>query len=189
MNLKRIFFVWAILMTLLLAVYILFGPKIKRIDWNEINFKSTESADLYFKNMRSYSYNVLIDEKSDWKLMRIKSRNQDSSKASLSFLLVNNWLQDENYIIAEPNKKLSLNGQIHLVWIKHEDKGKIVLNELDAESNYIFAAQFYEQLTAGSEFYFLNVKGEAEKLNFEEKERKSLKKTLGDYFKLVGKLR
>ncbi len=189
MNLKRIFLVWALLMIILLAVYALFGPKSKSIDWNDITYKSTESADLFFKNMRSFSYNIENDEKSNWRLMRIKSRNQDSTKATLNFLIVNNWLQDENYIIIEPNKKLSVDGTISLKWENSEQEEEIILNEFNAEANYIFAARFYEQLTAESNFSFLNQKKEWEVLSLDEKDRKSLKKTLSDYFKLVGKIR
>ena len=76
-----------------------------------------------------------------------------------------------------------------LMWENGDNSGVIDLSTRDAENNYVFAASFYEQLTGESEFFYLDNEGNKQQLIFSEDQRKSLNKTLKDYFKLVGKIR
>ena len=84
-----LYFVGATL--LFIITYSIFGPKAKQINLQEIAFTSTNSSELYFKNMRSYFYDKEEREDARFMLYRIGSRND-----ALSFILVNNWLMDES---------------------------------------------------------------------------------------------
>ncbi len=187
MDLKKYFFYWLAGMAVLVLLYIAFGPKAKKIDLKSINFYSTESAELYFKNIRSFSYEREENEEARFVLYRIKTREKDTLIPAINFMLVSNWLQDENYIITEPQPHDLLDSG--LVWKNGEDSGLLSLSTKDAEDHYIFSASFYEQLTAESQFYYLDKSQKHQQLRFSEDQRKSLKKTLSDYFKLVGKIR
>ncbi len=187
MDLKKYFLYWLGGMLGVVVLFIVFGTKVKKIDLKSINFYSTESAELYFKNIRSFSYEREENEEARFILYRIKTREKDTLVPTINFMLVSNWLQDENYIIAEPWPNELLN--LGIMWQSKDSSGVIELNNKDVESNYIFAATFYEQLAAESKFYYLNDDGVKQELIFSEDQRKSLNKTLKDYFKLVGKIR
>lgn len=174
-------------MLVLTTLYAVFGPKTKRINLRSVNFQSTESAELYFKNMRSFSYDRIVDDKANYILYRIKSREKDTTLVGLNFLIVNNWLQDENYILAEFHPYSFIDGGL---FSKNKNRcDTLMLDGSDAEAHFIFAAHFFEQLTAGSKFYYRNQQDKLVELGISEKHRKSLSKTLSDYFRLVGKLR
>lgn len=187
MNLKKYFFYWLASMAALVLLYIVFGPKAKKIDLKSINFYSTESAELYFKNIRSFSYDREENEEARFVLYRIKSREKDTLIPAINFMLVSNWLQDENYIIAEPQPSDLLNNGLN--WRRGEDSGTLMLTTKDAEDHYIFSASFYELLTAEADFFYFDKRQKEQLLFISEDQRKSLNKTLSDYFKLVGKIR
>ena len=183
-TLKKWFFYWSLGMVLLSILFSIFLPN-KKIDLTEVDFTTTQSSELYFKNMRSYFYDKDENEEANFKLYRIDSRVKDSSKNKLNFVLLSNWLQSECYIMAESGI-LDLSKETLQVLFKNADtSGRLSLAEQDSYANYIFAAQLYTHLDQGSEISL-----ELDKTHhFSESEKKSLKKSLSDYFKLVGKLR
>jgi len=160
----------------LVVAFSVFGPEGKQINLKEIEFRTTNSSELYFKNIRSYFYDKEEREDARFKLYRIKSR-----KEKLNFLLVSNWLMDESYIMAESNYS-----QFKIVWSFEGATDTITLNGQSNRAHYIFAAEVFEQLDRKAELWLLN---SATKVPFTEEEKSSLRTTLKDYFKLAGKLR
>ena len=151
------------------------------INLNEINFKTTESSEIYFRNLRAYFYDKEERQDANYLLYRINSREIDSTKNKLNFVLVNNWLIDESYIIAEGLNKEGL------ISCKADNADvKIQLAAADNEANYIFAAQLFETLSKKIPIYLING---TDTIAFTQAEQVSLKTTLKDYFKLVGKVR
>jgi len=186
---KRLFtyFLFGILaMGLVVILISLLEPKGKKINLQEVSFSTKEGSQLYFKNMRSFFYDKEVREDANFILYRIDSRELDSAENDLSFVLISNWLQSESYIMAESRFNFNESWPLEIHWENKTDEGVLQLTEKDSYSNYVFAAQLYEQLTTGSA---LTLKFKEVKHSLTEKELKSLKKTLKDYFKLVGKLR
>ncbi|MDA9072160.1 hypothetical protein N9J85_00560 [bacterium] len=169
-----LYFVGATL--LFIITYSIFGPKAKQINLQEIAFTSTNSSELYFKNMRSYFYDKEEREDARFMLYRIGSRND-----ALSFILVNNWLMDESYIIVE-----SKYDNFSVEWHYENETGIVKLDGENNRAHYVFAAELFEQLDRKADLWLLN---SATKIPFSEEEKASLLTTLKDYFKLVGKLR
>ncbi|MAY84270.1 MAG: hypothetical protein CMP59_09065 [Flavobacteriales bacterium] len=167
-------------MILGLTLFWAFGPKAKKIDLNEISYNTTESSTLYFRNMRAYFYDLNDDEKSGFNIYRIGSREKTESK--LHFMIIHNWRLNEAYIMLESD----------LIDIEKENLSLILVSDTlaleakDAEANYTFAAKLFEALERGSEVALISGSDE---FSFSESELKSIKKSLKDYFKLVGKLR
>ena len=174
-----LFFLGAVL--IFITLFALFGPQGKKINLKEIEFNTTNSSDLYFKNIRSYFYEKEEDPNARFVLYRINSREKDSSKLKLQFLLVHNWLLSECYLIAEPAK-----ADFRIEW-KYEGKlGRINLKGENNRAHFIFAAELFEQLDRKADLWLLHT---TSKIPFSEEEKASLRTTLKDYFKLVGKLR
>ena len=132
--------------------------------------------------MRSYFYDLEEEERSGYRLYRIGSRNDENSK--LHFVIISNWLMNEAYIMAESDliDLTDLKSNIQLI----NEKDTLLLSGKDAEANYRFAANLYDILNRGGKLSFLD---ENRSMVFSESEKKSLERSLKDYFKLVGKLR
>lgn len=179
--LVRWFFIWIGAMVFFMFIYGVFGPKGRRISLTEINFKTTQSSELYFKNLRSYFYSKEEHPESGFLIYRLESTSSDSNK--LGFDLIHNWRMQEAYILAT---SAVLNLEMDQLVLLSNTKDTILLEARDAESEYSFAAKCYAQLTMEKELSILN--GES-KVPLTEREKKSLQKTLVDYFRLVGKIR
>jgi hypothetical protein len=180
------FLYWIGGMLVLVIIFSLIEPKGKKVNLQEIDFSTQKGSELYFKNMRSFFYDQEIRDDANFVLYRIDSRETDSSKNKLNFVLVSNWRQSECYVMAECNFKISQEKPLTVAWQSDEENGSFQLKEKDNNANYIFAAKLFEQLTAENEFVLIFGN---EEFVLTEKEKKSLQKTLSDFFKLVGKVR
>lgn len=174
---------WFLVMILLIILIALLFPG-KKIDLRDINFRTSASAKIYFKNMRSYFYDIEENDASNYKLYRINSREKDSSK-TFNFIIIDNWLIEETYIMLETSLVSFPDSSLQIKYIESDKEQYIQLNEAHNEANYIFAAQLFEPLTKKKQLYLYRL---GEWIPFTQDEQKSLKKSLEDYFKLVGKI-
>ena len=184
-KLKKWFFYWGIAMLVIVICFAIFQPA-KKINLQEVDFTTTQSSELYFKNMRSYFYDKTEHETANFKIYRLGSREEDSSKNKLSFMLLSNWLQSECYIMAESGVVNLKEDQLQIRYAHQDSSGVLLLTDFDSYGNYVFAAHLYEQLDKNAT---IQLKHSKKWIAFSESEKKSLKKSLSDYFKLVGKLR
>jgi hypothetical protein len=177
------FLIWAGAMAVGVILFWAFGPTAKKIDLAEVNFTTTESATLYFKNMRAYFYDLEEEEKSGFNIYRIGSREEGNSK--LHFMIVQNWKMNEAYIMAESDL-LDLESSPLQIISRTDQSDTLILEAADAESNYIFAGQLFTALERDASFAIL---GNNYEEAIDEAQIKSMKTSLKDYFKWVGKLR
>lgn len=184
-KLKKWFFYWGISMLVIVICFAIFQPA-KRINLQDLDFTTTQSSELYFKNMRSYFYDKTVHEAANFKIYRIGSREKDSTKNKLSFMLLSNWLQSECYVMAESGLVDFKKKALKLSYEHPDSSGTLLLSDGASYSHYVFAAKLYEQLNKNAS---LHLKHSKNWIEFTEGEKKSLKKTLNDYFKLIGKLR
>lgn len=179
--LMRWFLFWLGLTLIALLLFGIFGPKGRSISIEEVSFQTNQSSELYFKNMRSYFYDMEEHKESDYLMYRLGSRALDSNK--LSFVILRNWKMSEAYILLESDIIEKENEEF---LIETSSGDTIRLKGPDSESQYIFAAQLYSELSKGLSATIIQ---NEQRLDFTESELKSLKTSLKDYFKLVGKLR
>ena len=163
----------------MVCLFALFGTSNKRINLKKINFSSTASSELYFKNMRSYFYDKEERKDAQFVLYRIGSREQSQKK--LNFILVSNWLMSEYYLISESKSSNAL-----LDWKYKEEAGSISLTGENNRAHFVFGAELFEQLERKADIWLVD---SDKRTPFTEEEKASLKTSLIDYFKLVGKLR
>lgn len=179
-KLPMYFGLWFVGFVIVLALVF---PENRPVDFSVPEFRTSQADLLFFKNIRSFYYHKIEDEKSGYDILRIKSLYQDSSKTpTITFVLFNNWKQSETYIITEKNKKLVFEENLKLSWKSKDETGRILLEAFNNEAHFKFAGEVYSHLIAGDELLF-----EGNPI-YSEFQRKSAIKTLKDYFKLVGKI-
>ncbi len=186
-NLKTVFLSWLGIMVVVLAFTM---PESRPIDLEEVSFHTTESSEMYFKNVRSYFYEVWDDPKSGFVHYRIKSRNQNPAGPSINFLILHNWRFDEAYVMLEPNEALSTAQGLSLSVVTSSDSLSFPLGDFTNYEHWMTSGRIYMALREDDSRFWLSESDGNRKvtLYLDGEERKSLKKTLRDYYKLVGKI-
>lgn len=184
MKLKHLFILWFGTMLLLLVI---FFPEDRPIRMNEVSFHMPENEELFFKNLRAYYYDYELNEESNFKIYRIKSRDKDSTSIHLNFAIIQNWLQDEAYIMPEITG--IHNDSLVFLCVHHENKtDTLPLQNANAWQHYQTAAEVYMALRQNARFSLINTQNQLFPLWANPNQALSIKKTLKDYFKLVGKM-
>lgn len=184
-TLGKLFFRWTLGMLLFIGVYAFFFPS-REVDLSEVQFSTPSSNRLYFKNIRAYFYEKEELEKQKIDIYRMKTSNTEDSLSILSFAIVDHWAVNRSYIIAETSL-LNVNDQALKIKCEHlSDAIFIELKAEDAEANYKFAAQLLTHLSHPNKLFVLEKhKGW---IPLKNSHKKKFKRSLLDYFKLVGKL-
>ncbi len=184
-NLKSVFIAWLSVMVLILAFTM---PNMRPIDIEEVRFHTSESSELYFKNVRSYFYEIWDDPKSGFVHYRIKSRNQEKEVPSVNFLILNNWRFDEAYVVAEGNEAIETLEGLNLSISTESDSSIFLFNQFTNYEHWHLAGSVYLALNDEESRFWLSSDREVVEIYKYDDERKSIQKTLNDYFKLVGKI-
>ncbi len=172
-------------LTLTLGLSFFFAPQPKPIDWDNISFSTTSSSLLYFKNVRSYYYNISPDEKAPFVLYRLKRRIRDSSRHYLQFIIVNNPLQDEAYLFAELSPVSKKYPALSVRFNNNEVFELPAL--LKNEDHYRLGAKVFNHLINNEKMYLCSGPDTLTELFAEKKTNLSAEIILEDYFKLTDK--
>ncbi len=181
MNLKRVFFSWILVTLLGIILVALFGPPPKPIDWKTPRFSTSQSSSLYFKNLRAYYYDNIAMDSSGMEFLRIRSRNDSPISDSLQLVIVRNWRLDEAYLLFEKRDGEAWIENFEISWTNEDKTGKIRTTGYGPEGHFALAAQLLYELDRNSEIFLNDAQNP-----MSERSKKSLKRSLKDYFKLLG---
>lgn len=184
-NLKSVFITWLLAMVIVLAFTM---PNMRPIDLDEVRFHTAENSELYFKNVRSYFYEIWDDPKSGFIHYRIKSRNREKDVPSVNFLILHNWRFDEAYVVAEGNESIETLEGLDLLIVSKSDSSRFSFKQFTNYEHWQFAGAVYMALNEDVSRFWLSSDREVVEIYTDDDERKSVQKTLNDYFKLVGKI-
>lgn len=149
-----------------------------------IGFSTTESAELYFKNVRSFYYQNNPEAEGILDVYRLESIFVDSLP-SLPFAMYNNWRTNETFIRLDTafiNTKVVVAVVSDSAGVKTDT---IHFPEMTNESQYLFARAIYKTLDEKEK---LGLVTDSEVIWLPESMNLSIKRTLTDYFRLLGKL-
>ena len=128
--------------------------KDKGVDRNKFTFKTGDDTEIFFKNMRQSYYDLEENKAAKFNVFRIKSRLKEDSLPLLNPAIVINYLQDEAYILLEPNAFLQRYGPLTIQW-RHTESGEAGTYQLDAmnKNNMLeFSSLLYEGIMANYQF-------------------------------------
>ncbi len=180
MTLAHGFAFWLLLM---LALVVLTQPESRPDKLGTISFDTTESAELYFRNVRAYHY-ILKHEAGDmFDVYRLKALHEEDASADLPFAIYNNWRSNEAFI--------RLDSSFAGYWqvVLRDSAGhplEVSLPQMYNESQYAFAVRLYRSLRDEEPLALLSDTGDT--LWIDAEARKHINRVLTDYFKLVGRL-
>lgn len=177
-----------IFVVLLLTLSLLFAPTLKPVDFKEINFKRTESAQLYFNNIRSFYYDISPDPRSGFILYRLKRRNIDTTQVWLQFMIVNNRNSNESYIYADLNLAHEQWDNPRVLIQRQPQPISVSLRDLNNEDHFLLAVDVFNALLANERMFLLNGADTVKELYATKTENFTAAIALEDYFKLINKL-
>ncbi len=173
----------------LLGLSFAFGPTAKRLNLHEVKFSTTSSSLLYFKNIRSYYYDI-DESRKPFVLYRLKERNKDTSIISPGFTIISNPLNDEAYVYIE-NEGRHKQYALNTVFITEADSDTLLyenISKMNNEEQFEMAASIYLTLINEADIYGTGREGKPAKLFADDLSRRNAEIVLEDYFKLVNKL-
>ncbi|MCU0451937.1 MAG: hypothetical protein MUC97_19170 [Bernardetiaceae bacterium] len=160
-----------------------------RVNPDQVQFATTASSVLFFKNVRQLYYERETNSASKLDLYRIRERRLDPQVAVLSPLIVHNWRHDEAYVLVEKNPFLAATDSLRITWrdTVTQQTGEYLFPNGDKRTHYRFAAQLYGSLQAGHYLHLQTDSGLVALLPGEVY-REPFRKSMLDYFRLVGVL-
>lgn len=151
---------------------------------SEVSFQTTESAELYFKNVRAFYYLTREEAEGILYVYRLKSIFEDSLP-TLPFALYNNWRTNETFIRLDTGY-LDLKSVEALILDSASTKSDtLFFPDPSNESQYIFARDVFRAI---KEKERLGLMSRNEVAWITESQTSSIKRTLSDYFKLLDKI-
>lgn len=153
----------------------------------DLRFRTTDDAELYFKNLRrtEYDHEDLVAAKLD--IFRHEDRSQLADYPLLVPTLAVNWRYDEAYLILEPNERLGKERPLIIEWRDSllQESGRYVLESNNKMEQLTFANQLYRGLKKGQKFYLIT---DSVTLPFFHNplDRRVFRITMTDYYRLTG---
>jgi len=149
-------------------------------------FRTTQPSHLYFKNIRSSSYLQETKAGTRIDLYRLRGLADTKERPLLYPIIVDNWMEDEAYLLLEPNDFIQgFSDTLRVHWRSERDSGRYELARRDWQQQYLFAQQLYEGVQAGYGFRIQTAGGEYVPFLEANQDRQSFRTTLRDYNKLT----
>lgn len=157
-----------------------------RVDGEILVYRSNDASKLFFRNVRASYYEKQSLEQAKLDVYRLSKRSQTEDYPVLNLALVNNWLQDEAYIIIEPNSYFRVGDTIRVSW-QDSVRQEVEFVFGNKDQHTVFADRLYDNLLSGHEMTIH--KGAESWLLFpSSKEREAFRITMLDFYRLVQRL-
>jgi hypothetical protein len=161
--------------------------KDKVIDISQARFKTTNSSILFFRNIRVSYYDKVEMYEAKMNQFRLKERNLSDTIPVINLCILEAWMRDEAYIYVEPNSLIANRDTLNVFWKDNQSDSTGIHQfvEGDREMHYRFATQIYTSIQKNHSF-FVEVNQQRIPLMDKENERETFRKTLVDFYRLVG---
>lgn len=145
----------------------------------------SDASRLYFKNVRSAYYDREVRRDANMELYRIGNRIKDTTANTLNSALIINKVKDAAYLYLEPQGKLKEVNPLPIRWIAaNGDTTETSFAQGDRISHLHFVDKIYPQLKDPIRVE-ANIGSEWVPILSSEEERKSLRITVTDFYRLL----
>lgn len=135
---------------------------------------------IYFMNLRRYYYEEETDSASNFRLYNLKKWPQTKEDTLFRFILIDNWLQDEMYIMPKVN-------DAHKTARLLTDEKSLLLENSNAEQWHKIAITCYLALNENKKVFLADGATKIELFTTNETKKAALT-VLEDYLKLVRQI-
>ena len=174
------------IITVALLLSILWPYEAKLIDWSKTpTYLVLESDEIYFNNTRIVRYRTdesLELTQQGFKTHRSTNALSDTSIPFMNFVIINNWRNDQAYIVAEPSNRRFFRDSV--VIIAGAKTFNIDLDHMDFEEHYKLAASLFESSLEFTRPFMIHG-GDSLMLYGTQGNEKTNTIVLKDYFRLI----
>jgi hypothetical protein len=176
----KLFIIW--LGVMLLIVFFTL-PEEREDKLESISFSTTESAELYFKNVRSFYYQTAEEGEGHFEVYRLERLFEDESQPTVPFALYNNWRQNQAFVRLDTAALRRL--KVEALITQGDSIRVLTLPGLENEDQFVFARSVFRAIERGER---LGLESSGSTVWIEDTQRSAIKRSLNDYFKLIGKI-
>lgn len=153
----------------------------------DLRYRTTVPSLLYFKNMRSFYYDQKVVEGSRMDRYRLRQFETSSQRPILYPIIVNNWMEDEAYILIEKNEYDEFSAPLLLRWLENGKYREIRLTPKNKEGQYLFASEINKALLSGVKLEIKTIGDQFVPIFQNKKDRSNFLLVIRDFFKLTEK--
>lgn len=172
-------------LALMILIVFLTQPDSRPSKFDEVSFDTTESAEIYFRNVRSLYYRFREEGGGAFDAYRFSALYEDTLAFGVRFVIYNSWRQNMAFIRLDTNYTKFLEHDFLVSASANGSIDSIPTPDEYNESQYEFAKNIFLAARSKNRIGFPK-KGDT--LWVSESEMASIRKTLRDYFKLIGKI-
>jgi len=156
----------------------------QNFDPEEPKFYTTEAAALYFKNVRSFYYD--LEERDGVNVFCLSKSDQEAAYPNLILNINMDWRKDQSYLSLSNSHYFPESGPISVQSLA-DDGGtqQFQLLKRDRVATFIFVAKLYQSIQADQKLTVV-IDGQKHPLLDDQKDREAFLITAFDYYRLVG---
>ena len=158
----------------------------KKVDSENLTFDTTDSSELFFKNIRRPYYDLEEKKEAGLEIFRLQERLIDNKQAIINLSIIFNWRNDTAFIYIEPNNLFIDASEFTIYWkSKQDEEGIYQFTEGNRDTHFTFAAQLYNSILAEHQLFYKKNNVIFPLLD-NELERDVFRVTMFDYLRLVN---
>ncbi|GEM_PF-784930 len=160
------------------------------ISVEDIDFGTTDDSELFFKNVRQSYYDKEEIEAAGMDVFRMSDRNLTASYPLIHLAIAYNWRNDQAFLMVEPNEYITDPQEFKLLSIDPTGNDTTAIDYAmgNMKDQVAFAHQLFLAVTGDAQLYF-DVNDEAISVFDKFEDREVIRKTVLDYYKLIGLIR
>ncbi len=160
--------------------------KDRKFDPESIDFTTTESSELFFKNVRQSDYDKVEMKEAGMDLFRMSDRNAEADYPLIHLAIAFNWRLDKAHIMIEPNEFVMPTDSIRITARSGQtsEETEILYTMGNLIEQAAFAAAIYNAIQDGQSLILHNAEGEVPIFD-KASDREVFRKTVLDYYRLI----
>ncbi len=160
--------------------------KLPRPDFESLEFKTTEQAKLFFKNVRSFYYEADLYSFEGAEVYRWADREKDTSRYWINPVLVIHLLQDKAFILTEISPAVQSNCKSFLYREIDNAVDSIQWKPSSMEDHFNLNVFIYDAIDTKARIYLRLRDGQKVECLTKEKQQSNYHKQIRDFLRLVG---
>jgi hypothetical protein len=162
--------------------------KTETISVEDIDFMTNDATEIFFKNVRQSSYDKQEIAVAGMDVFRMTDRNMQADYPLVHFAIAYNWRNDQAFLMVEPNEYVTTPDEFEIICVNPalQDTAIISYTMGNMQDQVTFAHHLFQAINAEDQLFLNQVDRAPTPIfdNFEDRE--VLRKTMLDYYKLIG---
>lgn len=157
------------------------------ISVEDIDFMTNDATEIFFKNVRQSYYDKQEIAAAGMDVFRMSERNLEADYPLIHLAIAYNWRNDQAFLMVEPNEHINNPEEFELLRVNPAQQDTAIIHYTmgNMKDQVTFAHRIFQALSAEDQLLFHD--GQTSIRIFDKfEDREVLRKTMLDYYKLIG---